>query len=121
MDPNSGEFIKEQLERFGSDVDREHEISFWLYFETKAAAETAYRQGLASGLSGEVALSAVPDRATRWLCLLMCPHIPDEYILNRVFEFCTRLAHICGGHFDGWEARLELEDGHIPEVENDNG
>lgn len=120
MDPNSGEFIKQQLERFGSDVGHSHDVSFWLYFEDGPAARLALGRGLKAGLDGEVTESAVPDRETRWLCLLVSQHIPDEHILDRVCEFCTRLAEDIGGHFDGWKARLELTENHTLEIDHDH-
>lgn len=115
MDPNSGEFIKQQLEMLGSDINRTHDVSFWLYFENQRKARLALSRGRSAGLDGEVAKAAVPGREVRWLCLLVCQHIPDEHILDRVSEFCADLARNIGGHFDGWEAKLELTQNHAPE------
>jgi len=51
--PNSGEFILEQLQRFGSDVNRKHEVSFWLYFPSEDLAQQAARRAESTGLKTE--------------------------------------------------------------------
>ena len=107
-DPKSGAFILEQLERSGSDPDRTHEVSFWLYFGSESSANLAARRGKAAGLVADVVISAMSDRAPQWLCLLYCSHIPDEGILDNISKFCSDLAEEYDGQFDGWEARLEL-------------
>lgn len=112
--PHSGAFILEQLQRFGSDVNRKHEVSFWLYFPGEAAARQAARRGASTGLQAEVSppLKGIEDSA--WLCLLYCPHVPDESLLDGISNFCNDLALEFGGKYDGWEASLELEKGAGP-------
>jgi hypothetical protein len=114
MNPNSGEFILEQLQRFGSNVNREHEVSFWLYFQSEDSAQKAARRSERTELKAEVSppLKDLPDG--KWLCLLYCPHVPDEGLLDGISQFCTELASEFNGQFDGWEARLELNEGENP-------
>lgn len=112
--PNSGKFILEQLQRFGSDVDRKHEVSFWLYFPSEDSAQQAARRAESVGLKPEVSppLKDLPD--SNWLCLLHCPHVPDEGLLDGISLFCTELASEFNGKLDGWEASLEIEEGKNP-------
>ena len=116
INPNSGEFILEQLQRFGSDVNRKHEVSFWLYFPSEDSVQQAARRAESTGLKPEVSapLKDAPD--SKWLCLLYCPHVPDESLLDGISQFCTELATEFNGEFDGWEASLELEAGKNPTI-----
>ena len=104
----------EQLQRFGSDVNRTHEISFWLYFPNEESAQHAARRGESSGLKVEVSPSLKGCGDSQWLCLFYCPHVPDEVLLDGISQFCTDIASEFGGEYDGWEARLELKDGENP-------
>lgn len=112
--PNSGDFILSQLRRFGSHLDRTHEMTFWLYFPTREAAMDAARRAELSGLKSEVPTPKRKSQNSEWLCLLHCPHIPDEEILDGINQFCDDLAHDFNGKFDGWEASLELDPGEEP-------
>ena len=116
INPNSGDFILGQLRRFGSDVNRKHEVSFWLYFPTEDSARQAAHRAKAAGLSPEVSppLEDRPDG--QWLCLLYCPQVPDESLLDGIGQFCGALATEFNGKFDGWEASLELEEGANPPI-----
>lgn len=109
IDPNSGASILEQLKRFGSNVDRKHRLTFWLYFPTQETARRAAQRAKSAGLRPRISppLKKLPD--PKWLCLLYCPHIPDEIILDGISRFCTRLAFEFNGEFDGWETALELK------------
>lgn len=112
--PNSGAFILEQLQRFGSDTSRKHEMTFWLYFPTKVLAEQAAKEAEQAGLKPEVSPPLTEITNSKWLCLLYCPHIPDEDILDGISRFCTDLAEKFNGKFDGWETKMEFEDGEFP-------
>ncbi len=39
FNPNSGEFIYEELLKSRSNLDHRHEISFWLYFPSRELAD----------------------------------------------------------------------------------
>ena len=112
-DPKSGAFILSQLERSGSDLDRKHEVTFWLYFPCEESARHAANRAGEAGLKPEV--SPPLKNHTQWLCLLYYPHVPDEGLLDAVSEFCTDLAVQYNGEYDGWESRLELPEGASPE------
>ncbi len=114
INPYSGAFILEQLQRFGSDVNRKHEVSFWLYFPNEASAQQAARRGKSAGLQAEVSPPLEHSESSQWLCLLYCPHVPDESLLDGISNFCMNLASEFDGKYDGWEASLEFEEGKIP-------
>ena len=114
MNPNSGAFILEHLERSGSHLDRKHEVSFWLYFPTEESARQAASRAQSAGLTPEVSPPLKDSTDPKWLCLLYCPHIPDEGLLDGISEFCNQLASEFHGKFDGWEARLELDEREKP-------
>ena len=116
INPYSGKFILEQIQRFGSDVNRKHEISFWLYFPNKDSAQQAARRAKSAGLKPEVSPPLKKSRDSKWLCLLYCPHVPDEVLLDGISQFCTQLASEFNGMYDGWESSLELKDGEIPTI-----
>ena len=109
-DPHTGQFVLDQLQRFGSHLDRTHEVTFWLYFPSEEASQGAAARARHAGLHPEVSppLSDEPDRL--WLCLLSLPHIPDETILDGIFDFCEQLALAFDGKFDGWESSIELDE-----------
>ena len=114
MNPNSGAFILEQLQKSGSHLDRKHEVSFWLYFPTEEPARQAARCAQSAGLKPEVSPPLKDSSDSKWLCLLYCPHIPDEGLLDGISAFCNRLASEFHGKFDGWESSLELDEGQEP-------
>ena len=114
INPNSGAFILEQLERLGSDVNRKHEVSFWLYFPSEESARQAAHRAEATGLKPEISPPLKDSSNSKWLCLLYCPHVPDEGLLDGICLFCKQLACEFNGKFDGWEASLELEEGQQP-------
>lgn len=102
--PHLGSFLIGQLERFGSDLDAKHEITFWLYFPTEELARQAGKRAEASGLTVEI----TPSLHDQWLCLIACPHVPDEVLIDGVMKFCMDLASEFGGQFDGWESPLHI-------------
>lgn len=114
VNPNAGSFILEQLKSSRSDLDRKHEVTFWLYFPSQQLADQAAKRADAAGLHPEISPPAKDESDPKWLCLLYCAHIPDESILDGIGEFCSALADEFEGKFDGWEAMLELDEGQIP-------
>jgi hypothetical protein len=111
MNPDSGEFILEQLRGFGSDTNRKHEVSFWMYFPNQDSADHAASDISKTGLRTEVTKSVID---TKWLCMAYCWHIPDEKILDGIAELLSEVTKRHGGIFDGWEASLEGENINIP-------
>jgi regulator of RNase E activity RraB len=116
--PNSGHYILEQLKKSGSDLNKKHEISFWLYMPNKDAALQAAKRARATGLEVDIATPNEESESGDWLCLLYCPHIPDEQLLDGISQFCIQLADELKGRFDGWESSLELPD-HSDRPESD--
>jgi len=110
VNPHSGEFILEQLRRFGSDVNHKHEVSFWLYFPSEDLAQQAGTRAEVARLKPEVSPPLKDSRDSQWLCLLYCRHVPDKSLLDGISQFCTDLAFEFNGRYDGWEASLELKD-----------
>ncbi|MBL7993958.1 ribonuclease E inhibitor RraB [bacterium] len=49
-----------------------------------------------------------PSVDDQWLCLLACPQVPDEALIDGVIQFCIDLASNLGGEFDGWESPLYI-------------
>ncbi len=109
--PNSGEFILEHLKKWGSDVKQPHEFTFWLYFPDEVFVKRAGQKAEKAGFEVEISQPMGGKDDPGWLCLLFCPHIPDEDLLNGISEFCMQLAKDFDGKFDGWESRLELPEG----------
>lgn len=114
IDPNAGATILKQLQRFGSHLDRKHDVSFWLYFPSEDLARQAAGRAQCTGLTTEVSAPMANESNPKWLCLLYCPHIPDEAILDGISQFCRELASQFSGDFDGWEASMELDEGENP-------
>lgn len=114
MKPKSGAFVLDQLQRFGSHVDRKHEVTFWLYFPTEVQARQAAGCAEEAGLKPSVSPPLEGYDPPKWLCLLYCPHVPDEGLLDGIAGFCEQLAVDLDGDFDGWEASLELDEGEEP-------
>jgi hypothetical protein len=110
MNSSSGKFILQQLERFGSDVEKRHEMTFWLYFPSQDNAQQAASLARSHGLRAEIVRSRADSENHRWLCLLQCPHVPDEALLDGISQFCGEITARFDGLFDGWETRLELAD-----------
>ena len=100
--PHSGKFILDQLQRFGSDINRKHEVSFWLYFDAESSAREAAKRAEATGMDVEVSPPLKDSEDSQWLCLLYCPHVPDESLLDGISQYCTDLTSELGGRFDGW-------------------
>lgn len=109
INPYSGAFILEQLQRFGPDMmNRKHEVSFWLYFPNESSAQQAALRGESTGLQAEFSPPQKDYSGSQWLCLLCYPHVPDESLLDGISNFCMELATEFGGEYDGWEASLEI-------------
>jgi len=113
--PNSGEFILEQLQQMGSNIKQTHEFTFWLYFPEEDLAKLAGAKAEKAGFQVDISPPLEDFKDAQWLCLLYCPHIPDEELLDGISDFCYELAHEFGGKFDGWETRLELPEGVTPD------
>ena len=122
MDPFSGKTILTQLKRSGSNLDSKHEVSFWLYFPDERRARQAARWAEETGLTVEVSSPLKESEDSQWLCLLYCPHIPDESLLDGVSQFCVDLALEFNGKFPEYpnnihgSSYLDQKTGKIKEI-----
>ncbi len=113
--PDSGGFVLEFLKKWGSDVNRKHEFTFWLYFPEEEQARKAGRKAEDSGFGTEILPPLEDMKNPAWLCLLYCPHIPDEELMDGIINYSKELAREFNGKFDGWETMIELPEGMTAE------
>lgn len=84
----------------GMDLTESREVDFWLYFNTRAAAEKAADEARLSGYRPQVK-EPIPG-FNRWLCLASRTMVlnAESLALERAgFEALTARL---GGEFDGW-------------------
>ena len=87
----------------GADLTKPTEINFYLYFPTRAAADTAATQAATPQLRPHV------DRAANgptWLCLLTGNMVPTESAVHAESVRLGALAKAHSGEYDGWEAAV---------------
>ena len=111
MNPYSGEFVLDFLKKWGSDINRKHEFTFWLYFPDEKQARKAGKKAETSGFKAEISPPLEGMKKPEWLCLLYCPHIPDEELMDGIAGYCMELANEFNGKYDGWETMMELPEG----------
>lgn len=87
---------------------RETEISFYLYFATRDAADAAAAEaGTLSIETPTLVVGVEPaGRGANWLCLVRATIVPSESTMRRAAAELSRLAVSHGGEFDGWEAAM---------------
>jgi len=90
------------------DEERETEVSFYLYFADRRAAESAAARVPTIEIDApSLAVGVEPStRGTRWLCLVTARIVPTERRVRRACAELRALATACGGEFDGWEAAM---------------
>jgi len=108
VDPNSGSFILDQLRGAGSNVGKEHEFSFWMYFPTEDLAGQARERLAAMGF--EVSVSPPLPDYTDWLCLAYARLIPNESQLEDLSRRLKSLTAEYCGKYDGWESGLLIDE-----------
>jgi regulator of RNase E activity RraB len=89
----------EELLRAGSDLNRPHEIEFFLYLEHETEAEAIALQLRGEGFGAEVRPTETEDC---WLCLATRTMRPELATLHQLRERFTILAETSGGAYDGW-------------------
>ena len=97
--PDLDQQVLDQLKNAGSDVSKPHEIDFFLYFPTEAAANSA-----AEEMKKEVGAVKV-DRAAKsaeWLCFATKRMVPAHTELARLRQRFDDIASKLKGKYDGW-------------------
>ena len=105
------------LARAGSDLRQPHDLEFFLYLPTAAAAEDVATTLRADGFMTRVSLD---EKASEWLCLAtrqLCPNVTE---LGRLRIRLSALASAAGGEYDGWGATV-VEPGELGTPPPDRG
>jgi diamine N-acetyltransferase len=92
-----------ELRRAGSDLERSHEIEFFLYLPDRAAADLVAEQLTAEGFRVEVRSGGGGDD---WLCLASREMTPKVDELRRLRRHLTAVAESRDGAYDGWGATV---------------
>ena len=93
-----------QLVQAGSDLQKPHLISYYLYVPSKPAAEGVCLTLAGRGYETEVQPPAV---GADWLCLVAESVIPSHATLLKRRRGFEQLVAMHGGQYDGWETRVE--------------
>jgi hypothetical protein len=88
-----------QLRKAGSDLSKPHQIEFFIYFPTQAAAEQAASRIRDGGFQVEVQKAAKGDA---WLCFTTKTMVPDLAALQKIGRDFGALAVSLKGDYDGW-------------------
>jgi|SRR5579859_5610695 len=102
--PGPDEAVLVQLEKAGANLSKPHNIEFFLYFPTQAAAEQAANQVRKDGFQAEVGPAA---KGNEWLCFVtkrMSPTLVELEKIRHDFEAITSALH---GQYDGWGTPVE--------------
>ena len=102
--PDMDEAVLVQLKKAGSDMAKLHQIDFYLYFPTQAAAEQAAASVRAQGFTAEVRPAA---KGPEWLCLANKTMLPQLSALQQISRDFAKLTASAGGNYDGWETKVE--------------
>ena len=101
------------LARAGSDLRQPHDLEFFLYLPTEAAAghiaATLGTDGFATRVSRD-------ESGREWLCLATRQMRPDLSELRLLRIRLSALASAAGGEYDGWGATVvePPEEGRLP-------
>jgi len=83
------------------DGDEAPMVSYWTYFDDRAAADGAAERLRAQELTAEARPSAAGDQ---FLVLASIPLPPSEEEVERNSQVVKSVAASLGGQYDGWEA-----------------
>lgn len=98
-EPDLDQQVLDQLKQAGSDLSKPHDIEFFLYFPTEAAANEAAKAVEGEGCDGKVQLGA--DK-TNWLCFATKRMFPEHDRLVGLRKRFNEIAHRGNGEYDGW-------------------
>lgn len=98
----------EELARAGSDLTRPHDLEFFLYLPSEAAAERVAEELRRRGL----AVTRSPELESQdWLCLATMRQVPTLESLREFRRTFTALAEAEEGVYDGWGATVHSRGG----------
>jgi len=92
--------VLSQLRQAGSDLTKRHDIEFFVYVPTEAAANRVASSLAPQGFAAKVAPAA--GGKPMWLVLATRSMIPDVGELVRLRNLLTQLAESEQGSYDGW-------------------
>jgi hypothetical protein len=100
--------LRETSSMLDADGHEPREVSFYLYFATRAVAERAAAQVASLPIdSPRLTVGVEPaGRGVTWLCLVTIEVVPSDQAIRRVCADLRALASANGGEFDGWEVAL---------------
>jgi Regulator of ribonuclease activity B len=97
--PDLDESVLIQLKKAGSDLSKPHNIEFFLYFPTRAAAEQAASKIRDEGFQVKVQKAAKGDD---WLCSATKTMVPELLALQRIRQnFGSLESHLTANMTDG--------------------
>ena len=92
-----------ELARAGSDLERSHEMEFFLYLPDRGSADAAAVQLAAEGFGVEVKAA---EEGGDWLCLATRSMVPTLDELQRLRRHLAAVAESREGAYDGWGATV---------------
>ena len=106
--------VLQHLVGYGSDLSRPHHTIHFLYFKSKAAAETAADELRAAGYEN-VRVDRAPTLSLwarlfaykQFSCIAETHVVPSEAAVFATTDRMNALAAKHGGNYDGWEAGIE--------------
>ena len=102
LDPDAA--VLGQLKKAGSDLAKPHNIEFFLYLPSEAAANTAASRIREHGFQAAV---KPPLKTAGWLCFATKTMVPELSELQRIRRDFERLTRELGGNYDGWGTEVE--------------
>ena len=99
QEPDLDQGVLDQLKKAGSDLSKPHNIEFFLYFPTEAAANEAAKA--IGGLGCDVKVQLAADK-TNWLCFANRLMVPDSDTLVGLRSRFNEIARKGNGEYDGW-------------------
>jgi hypothetical protein len=92
-----------ELARAGSDLERSHEMEFFLYLPDRTSADAVAAQLEAEGFAVGVKAAEAGDD---WLCLATRTMVPTLDELQRLRRHFAAVAESREGAYDGWGATV---------------
>ena len=89
----------EHLVHAGSDLSKQHNVEFFLYFPDQPAATVAAEQLLRQGYQAEVKRAA---KGADWLCFATRTFVLSYRQMKEIRVQMETLARSGGGQYDGW-------------------